>query len=438
MVMFVSIVVTISYALYGSYGPVAEPHFGGRLDITKVYQWTSGPNPQIIYVKDLPTSFYAVAATKVGWKGRCVYGASSSGTLTKPDGTTIEIVLTGEGGGVGGTIPITEHAVLDATPYTYRTQKSYSGYVSESTPSSTYTVSMTGRGLVKEAEPSWKFDASIAGHSLNIEYKSGGSVSFSMTEVSGSKSHTVGTTESRPDSYECEHEKCEVALPRRDYHKVDCPHKIPRAFNRGQKDCPGYTWTCQSDSVCEHVDDHLESCAGGCGDLLHSSRKYVHREECTPASGEPVGSYGAGNHYYYDCTQEARDEHKRINGQCGHRYRNCVKGDHDQWYTSCPVSITQNGQTVYCNASTPGWKCEHTHNFPDSSTSSSSTDNTSSTSNADETVETKTCTRRVPKRVRRRINGRWRWVTRMLPCGESFTDDDNDYGDCVPGKKHRE
>lgn len=412
-------------------GPSVDAYFTGDISIKKVYKWGTGLYPsRKVFDHIAPAEMTAEASSTYKTKGRGVSGASIKATVTDvSQGIPFRAFEQDVGPFIGSKAEANRQNWVE-------TVASNSVSITVSTPK-TINIDATGTGAAA------KF---VGGGGMGITMTSGGgaSVSYSdgtsitMSAPSGTKraSWTLTYTEELPDGAFCTSPNgCNRFLPNADYHKVDCPHKIPRAFNRGQKDCPGYTWACQSDSVCEHEDDHLEPCVGGCGDLLHSSRKHIHREECTPVSGEPVGSYGAGNHYYYDCTQAARDAHKRINGQCGHRYRNCVKGDHDQRYTSCPVSITQNGQTVYCNAPTPGWKCEHTHNF---SSGSSSTDNPSSTSNADETVETKTCTRRVPKRVRRRINGRWRWVTRMLPCGESFTDDDNDYGDCVPGKKHRE
>ena len=257
-VLFASIGVTISHALWQSEGPVAEPDFTGELHVIRVYQWTPGPNPKIIYVKDLPTSFYAVAATKIGWKGKVVYGLQSSGTLTKPDGTTENIPNGEEGGTVGPTVPILTHEELDAISFTYRTHKSYSSRIVEPNQSTTYTVNMTGRGLVKESTSEWKFDVAIQGFSLNMEYKSGQTVSFPMTEVSDSKSHTVGGNVSMPDSYECEHYNCGDALPRKDYHYRLCKEKVPGLFGFGEVDCDRGYYICQS-HTCDVPGDHLDS-----------------------------------------------------------------------------------------------------------------------------------------------------------------------------------
>ena len=207
--------------------------------------------------------------------------------MTKPDGTTDEIVVTAEGGGVGSHIPITDHVVLDATPYSYRTQNSYSSYITEQTSSSTYTVNMTGHGLVKEAESSWKFNASVAGYSLLLEYKSSGTVSFPMTEVTGSKSLTVGITESRPDSYQCEHNECELMLPRQDYHFRVCKEKVNGLW--GERDCDRSYYICQS-STCDRPGEHLVT--GGCGERYPQKEASDHAAYTIPCSEEYTDSGG--------------------------------------------------------------------------------------------------------------------------------------------------
>ena len=316
--MFAIIGVTIIHALWSSHGPVAKPDFTGRLDVIKVYQWTPGPDPKIIYVKDLPASFYAVAGTEVGWKGRVVYGLQSSGTFTKPDGTTEGITNGEEGGTIGPRTPILTHEALDATSFTYRTHKSYSSRITEPTQSSTYTVNMTGHGLVKESNSSWKFDVTIQAFSLNVEYKSGQTVSFPMTEVSGSKSHTVGVTDSRPDAYECEHDDCEDALPRKDYHFRRCKEKVKGMFGYGEDDCDREYYICQT-HTCDRPGEHLIT--GACGERI---------------------------------LQKNADDHAVYNLPC--RF---ISAD------------MQTGNTVFCN-DTGEFVCTHNHSYPSNSEGSDS------------------------------------------------------------------
>ncbi len=339
--------------------------------ITEVWEWKAldTPNPYLAIKSTEPAEIHASVVISAKLNGHVRTGMVVAGKVAGPDSYLLDL-----GQEIGST---TSNSV--ASPHYSVERNLYYVPVSKITTGSSSTkkigvYTLTGGGSLILTDPGGGGGFSAQGYTLS--YSGGGSSSIPGTPiVAEQKTVTVTKDVDKPQVYECAHVNCNIHLPNEYHHRIPCPHKIPRAFKRGQKDCPGYTWACQSGSVCEHVDDHLKPCAGGCGDELHSSREHVHRRQCTPTSGESVGSYGAGNHYYYNCTQEARNQHARINGHCGHRYRNCVKGDHDQRYTSCSVSLTQNGQTVYCNGAITGWKCGHTHNFPSGSGSGSQNNN---------------------------------------------------------------
>ena len=201
---------------------------------------------------------------------------------------------------------------------------------------------------------------------------------------------------------------------------------------------------------CDKFRKAKHSLCEGCNTYrCDTSTGNIHEQvQCTDTFWDPyqgtVSVESCGNKYWACASDSGNHRSVTLCAGCQKYYRGCVASNHSL-QASCLVSEEHGEQCTVTNF----YACEtppHIHQFPGSQTgsgsgtgSSSTGSNTgSSTSAANEAAELKTCTRRVPKRVRRKTNGRWRWVTRMLPCGETFTDDDNDYGDCVPGKKHRE
>ena len=116
---------------------------------------------------------------------------------------------------------------------------------------------------------------------------------------------------------------------------------------------------------------------------------------------------------------------------CGVKFRKCdkEKAKKHSLQSSCPA---RDAQGVQCDVSS-FWGCEdptHTHDYGYGSSSGSGDD--------DDEEESFICQRWKLKRVlvRDRKNGGWMWRNRWRRCGESFTDEDNNFGDCERGKKH--
>ena len=158
-----------------------------------------------------------------------------------------------------------------------------------------------------------------------------------MTEVSGSKSHTVGVTDSRPDAYECEHDDCEDALPRQDYHFRRCKKKVKGMFGYGEDDCDREYYICQT-HTCDRPGEHLIT--GACGERI---------------------------------LQKNADDHAVYNLPC--RF---ISAD------------MQTGNTVFCN-DTGEFVCTHNHSYPSNSEGSDSGSNTGSNTGSETPEASVTC-----------------------------------------------
>ena len=274
VVLFTGTVVTFGYTnWWDEDGPSANPHFTGDTSVTDIYEWTTEPNPQIRRARTEAASFSAVAATRIGTKGKGIVGLTveTGSTLTKPDGTN-ESYSRREISGTTGP-PVLYYEDLDDISYTYYSC-SDSKSISTSNVGDTYTVQVTGYGTGERWTGGFNIELGIANASLKASYTDGTKVSFPMSSLSGSASRTIIKDSQMPSGATCERAGCTVFLPRADYHKVNCPERIKVWY--GTKACPGSWYTCESDASCDRVNDHAVECLGPtCFDEIKNSQNCV-------------------------------------------------------------------------------------------------------------------------------------------------------------------
>lgn len=124
-----------------------------------------------------------------------------------------------------------------------------------------------------------------------------GTIEFNTTKSAPSQTLTLTVKQKRPKSYECSHKNCEVELPNKHHHRIECSELLysecASSSHHGDNPCGRVYYVCQT-TTCPNSDNHKVT--GGCGHVYKQKDSSKHALLATCSSCNAASVYTCSEH----------------------------------------------------------------------------------------------------------------------------------------------